>query len=247
MIISQDYRPTPSDFGDFVYCSRKWTMKHNKATKEKHVDNALSQGKKNEHKCIDWVCNKYKITEKQILFNGTGENNYNCLTSNIELVNMNCQPDLIINVYNKNILFEFKAVSKPEYLDLHEFDSVDAQVWCYTKLKEFKIDEYRLLRYFIDPFAYFDNPIPRRFTNKAYEEKIIHFFDFVSCRFEEHFKKYIKTIELFKLEDDIIKRRIITDPIFTFLQQLPNEKEKKCYYCSEKRKVCDALNIQSAW
>ena len=237
MIINNDFKPNPSNFADFVYCGVYWVLSHNDLKPTVH--HPLSEGKKNEHKCIDWVCNEYHISTDQILFNGTGENNPKPLTSEIGSVDMSCKPDLIISKANRNLLFEFKSVGKPEYLDMYEFDSVHAQVWCYTKLKEKQIDEYHLLRYYIDPCVKFRLPSPRRYTNKTYDHKLLSFNQVESSRFESLLKKYIKIIETYKLDNSERKKIVLADlGTFSAITSLPTEHYIKCRKCRLNYK-CD--------
>lgn len=242
MVIDNDFKPSPSDFANYVYCSAKWAL--NTDPTESEVDENLLLGRQNEHKCIDWVCDKYRVTEKQILFDGTGKNNYNFLTSEIESVriNMHCQPDLIISKGKKNLLFEFKAVKKLEYLKLREFDSVHAQVWCYTNLKELRIDEYHLLRYFIDPcgilpFSFIYSP-PYPYIHKKLTP-----YELDPGKFERLFERYIATIKFIKPNDNVTKEQIFikfkdtkAKELVSTLFMAPNNRRVKCSNCINKKK-----------
>lgn len=191
-------QPTPSDFGEFVYCGVKWALNKNRSLaslkkakyssydpsyKSQENYNNLVLGQQNEHMCIDWVQRKHGASLQRVVFNGTGENNLHFLTSEIKPlgINMLCKPDLIISKSNRNLLFEFKAVKDYSYLLYSEFDSVHAQAWCYTTLNEVKIDEYYLLRYFIDP-------------SKMRLTKLTH-TELDTSKFEKLFEQYIKAIE----------------------------------------------------
>lgn len=234
MIIDKDFKPKPSDFGKFVYCRKKWFLKYEKPLVKKSDD------EKNEDKCIKWVCEKEQVTEKQIVFDGTGKDNLKRLTSEIESVSMRCKPDLIINKDGHNLLFEFKKVDKPGYLDLPEFDSVHAQVWCYTKLKEYKINEYHLLRYYKDPYGTFAFSSPRRYTHKMYDHKVLSSNELVSSRFIRIFEEYIKLVELFKLKEYERKDLILMNPndkeLVLSICKLPNKKDLKCPNCIRRKK-----------
>ena len=160
-------QPTPSDFAEYVYCGVKWAIGKNSSldinkkpkeivfkslkSAEKYRD--LILGQQNEHKCLEWVLKETRASSSQIIFKGIGENNYNSLTSKIASLNIDiqCKPDLIIRKSNTKYLYEFKAVSEFRYLFVPEFDSYHAQVWCYTTLHEIQIDEYYLIRYYVDP------------------------------------------------------------------------------------------------
>lgn len=191
-------QPTPSDFGEFVYCGVKWALNKNRSLdslkkakyssydpsyKSQENYNNLVVGQQNEHMCIDWVQRKHGASLQQIVFNGTGENNPHFLTSEIKAlgINMLCKPDLIITKGNQNLLFEFKAAKDYSYLLYSEFDSAHAQVWCYATLKEVKIDEYYLLRYFIDP-------------SKSRLTKLTP-IELNTSKFKKLFEQYIKAIE----------------------------------------------------
>ena len=176
MVIDKYFKPSPHDFGEFVYCGVKWVLNQKSSSSKETINknSNLSLGQQNETKCIDWVRNKYSVSKEQILFDGTGKNNNNFLTSKIQSVSisMHCQPDLIISKDNQNLLFEFKAVSVPDYLSLPEFDSVHAQVWCYSNLKEIQIDEYHLLRYFIDPCSNFSFSFYNKIGRASCRERV---------------------------------------------------------------------------
>lgn len=233
MILSRDFKPKPSDFGNFVYCRKEWYLKHKKPLKPKEKD-------QNEDKCIKWVCNKERVTEKQIFFNGTGEDNPNSLTSEIESVSMPCKPDLIINKDGRILLYEFKEVKEPRYLDLYEFDSVHAQVWCYTKLKEIKINEYYLLRYFQDPNCTFGSFSPRRYSNKPYCHRRLTSNELNPDKFNKIFKEYIEIVKLFKLKEHEIRELFLHDikveKMLRSIWTLPKDEDLKCSKCIRRIK-----------
>lgn len=223
-------QPTPSDFAEFVYCGVKWIHDKNKdleSTKKakylsydylignKYKD--LKLGQQNEYKCIDWVLNKYNSTKEQILYNGTAEGSDYFLTSEIKYmkVNMQCKPDLIIFKDNKNLLFEFKAVRDLGYLLLNEFDSYHAQVWCYTFLKEIRIDDFFLMRYHIDPC---ENP----FTVL----KNLTPFELDTSKFIILFKQYTEAIISLKNKDYKVASILIDN-----IPKEEKEKKVKCSHC----------------
>lgn len=234
MILVRNFEPSPSDFGKFVYCRTKWYLDHVRPLKFKEMD-------QNEDKCVKWVCYKEQLTEKQILFNGTGENDCEPLTSEIGSVSMPCKPDLIINKNGQILLYEFKEVKKPEYLDFYEFDSVHAQVWCYTKLKEIKINEYYLLRYFQDPFCTFGCFSPRRYSNKTYSHKRLTLNELSPYKFKKIFKEYIWSLELLlklkKFKIEVFKSKNSTArELITSIFILPDNKDLKCRKCIRRMK-----------
>lgn len=138
--------PTPRDFSEFIYCGMRWIL-------EKNVSNvndrrlseqcyeiseqaiALKTGQNNESKCIKWVLSHLRLSDSNIVFDGTGTNSKYLISKN-GLGNpiMKCKPDLIISDGDKTILFEFKAVKTDNYLKLFEFKSNYAQIGVIQKL-----------------------------------------------------------------------------------------------------------------
>lgn len=197
---TETYTPNPSDFGKYTYCGFKWLYEKNSNLKNNVVKSANSKrylskkmGQQNEGLCIDWILNRYDSTTKDIVFNGTGLNNYDYLTTKVSINNekMLCQPDLILEVNNKNLLFEFKATSEEIYAFLETFDSVYAQIWCYSYIEEIKIEEFYLLKYFVDPF---ENPFNdlSKLTNKELD----------SAKFLLKYDNYIQWLSLINQVND---------------------------------------------
>jgi len=233
--VDMNFKPSPSDFSKYVYCPAKWALSHKYSYKQ--IQNEyLLLGQQNEDKCINWILGKYHAPKEQILFNGTGNNNFEYLTAEIKSINMHCQPDLILSNYNRNLLFEFKAVKDPYYLSLYEFDSVHAQIWCYTYLKEIHIDEYHLLSYFIDPNRH-------SFFYSSYKHKKLLSYELAPSNFERLFKKYIAAIELLGQCDTEIKQLDATKAkkLLTSIFSSPKKSEVlKCNHCIYKQKhICE--------
>lgn len=237
---------TPSDFGDYVYCGFKWIYLKNpklntlyrqdKINPNSSLYNsrryvAKTAGQRNEDLCVEWVLQEYNLLPEKIIYNGTGKKNYDYVTSSIRGMNisMQCRPDLIVRKDNKNILFEFKAVSEELFAFLEIFDSVYAQVWCYSHLVEIQVDEYNLLKYFVNPLNNPFNSITQ-ITDKVIDDS----------KFEVLFSNYIKLISMLnhlslnsKLHD--IKK------VFKTLNMPSHEEEKKlkCTNCFlKKQNIC---------
>lgn len=191
-------QPTPSDFGDFVYCAAEWRYKKD-PTLDAVVNGSIAQnsqmdresnlsiGQANEKDCIEWVNRNYfnqdsqyklvgnQYSEKVTLFDGTGKENNSYLTLiNLPLdTTMKSKPDLILQRNGENFLFEFKALRSKRFLQMQEFESNHAQIWCYSHLEAFRIDKFVLFRYFKSPlvsYPDFKNIEPRlldaKFTKK---------------------------------------------------------------------------------
>lgn len=239
-------QPTPSDFSEYVYCGAKWAIEKNstldlnkrpneivfKSRKSAEKNRDLHLGQQNEHKCLEWVLKETCTSAKQIVFNGIGENNDDPLTSKIASlgIEMPCKPDLIVRNSYTNLLYEFKAVSELGYLFEPEFDAYHAQVWCYTTLKELKIDEYYLVRYFIDPFKY---PFTRKKPLSALELNQI--------KFEKLFSLYIEALEELRNFDSETKKGNKPKKIEPQLFNKPKEEKErllKCSHCHYNRDVC---------
>jgi len=212
-------KPNPSDFGDYAYCGIKWILKKTRPQKSTFLSQEgydLMLGQKNEHECIEWVSKKYNTN--RIIYNGTQqEKEVKTLNAFINGNSLNCKPDLIINKDNKNILFEFKATSKQTNLFLSPLISFYAQVWCYSYIKEIKIDEFHLIRYFIEPDDTFTQDEKIAFEN--------------TNQYEQLFEDYIKAIEIYQ---DGVKSKMLS------VLHPPKENViaicKSCVY--SKREIC---------
>jgi len=157
MINKNVFRLEPSDFANFVFCGLKWLLEKtnkyssgSKTAKRRHIRKGIA----NEDKCIDFISEQLHSTSEQILY--VGINKSQALSTPVIIeplrITMQAKPDLIVNYKNRTRLFEFKALGNPKYLYRKEFDADHAQIWCYTYLTDFQIDDYYLFRYFIDPF-----------------------------------------------------------------------------------------------
>ncbi len=232
MLINQGFKPTPSDFANYVFCGVQWVYNHG----PNHI---RGPGKdKNEISCIKWILKEFKITEHNIIFDGTGINDYEFLSANVNPAGIiNCKPDLIVSKNNENILIEFKSVKKQRYLTLPEFDSVHAQVWCYTKIKDLPISKYYLLRYFEDPNKY-------SFIYSPYSFKKLTTYELNDFKFGTLFYNYIETIELLKSCYDTTKEKIIKSDrykdVYPYLISPPKVNAiSKCSGCIYKiRNIC---------
>lgn len=232
-------KPTPRDFANFVYCGIEWMLdkvEENRKFKERYSQSYdtspksknLKLGQQNEHRCIEWVIKNNHASIQQIIFNGTGNDNYNFLTSTIDSlgIEMQCKPDLVLTKDNQNELYEFKAVGENNYLYMAEFESNHAQIWCYTKIKEIRIDKYFLLRYFIDPFRY------TPFYYGSTRLKSIVFSESEELKFQEKFKQYIEAIQLLEKKDCSIWEKLKKE----HAQLNECEKRQKCCSCIYGRK-----------
>lgn len=244
MIASTNFiNPTPSDFGDYVYCPRSWALDKNPlARRKKELRGAsydkkegneprenLKIGQSNENKCINWVLDKYRINTDDILFNGTGQDNLHFLSSENQTLNfkIQCKPDLIFKYNNRIHLFEFKAVKHIEYLEFEEFDSVQAQVWCYTFIKEFNINSCSVLKYFKDPF-----------TKACARPREISALVFNSLKYENLFSNYIKAIEVISSNGKIGDSSSV--------QSMPtNRKDSKCRHCAYNDLFCNPRHLEN--
>lgn len=246
MYIDENIELTPSDFAEYCYCGIKWAFSKSKWAKEwksmcksehtsekklknvKHEKN-LKIGQENELLCIKYLEKEYSINKK--IFDGTGKNR-NLMETEIIVDNkpIYAKPDFIANVGIKNEinLYEFKAVSKLEYLEELPFVSVKAQVWLYQYLKDIKINNYYLLRYFKNPLKLGNVKLTK-----------INYHESLQNDFYENFKKYIKALNkisskmndsdlsLFDPSDSSKANNILFNP-----PKNKEEKWKKCSGCS---------------
>lgn len=235
MVINESFKPTASDFADYVYCGAQWFYTHTEES------NRMPGKDKNEEGCINWVLKEFDVTKDDIIFNGTGINNKKkSLSAEVEPAGtiIKCKPDLIISKNTKNLLFEFKSVKQQHSLKLPEFDSVHAQVWCYTKITEIPISQFHLLRYFEDPNV-------KSFGSPRYDHRTLTSIELNDIKFQKLFNNYIKTIELFKSGNyetkKVISRYIKEEKPFLYLFNPPQEnKYKKCSNCIYKiRPICN--------
>ena len=223
-------QPTASDFGNYVYCGAKLFLDKEPSLasfrKAKHLSYDMSEktrsrliGQQNEYRCIEWISKKYNLNQR-VIFDGTGKNNQQFFVSKIIPFNvtLQCRPDLIINMSNQNILYEFKAVSKPSYLWYSEYDSNHAQIWCYKFIQDYKIDKYFLFRYFEDPF-----------TQGAYPREIeLTDEDLDNEKFSRLFEKYLNVIEVINKYHKFRNKEYNLD-----LNELnrPVNQPHKCHHC----------------
>jgi hypothetical protein len=212
-------KPNPSDFGDYAYCGIKWILKKTRPQKSTFLTQKgydLILGQKNEPHCIKWVSKKYNT--KSIIYNGTQQEiEAKTLTAFINGVSLDCKPDLIIKKDNKNLLFEFKATSKQINLLRSPFNSFYAQVWCYSHINEIKIDEFHLIRYFIEPDDIFTQDEEITFDN--------------SIQYEQLFDYYIKAIEAYQYG--------LKNKMLSFLHPPKDNVTAKCKSCVySKREIC---------
>ena len=190
-ISNENLQPSPSDFGDYVYCGNKWAFEkedwsfnykqdmrkdYTYSSESKQSNKDLIEGQNNEEACIKWVLLKYDLSEQDIIFWGIKDSR-DLLTSDIKVFDkyMLCKPDLIVCKNNRNLLFEFKAAKKIIYPLMEAFDSVHAQIWCYTKLNTIKVDDYHLLRYYINPLNNLSSDTPVSFDSSKYEDLLKHY------------------------------------------------------------------------
>ncbi|MFW6026900.1 MAG: hypothetical protein ACOCRX_11210 [Candidatus Woesearchaeota archaeon] len=207
--ISNPINITPSDFAEYCYCGIKWAFSkgewknvyfeqsaHLSDSQIEKIENRkqLNVGQKNEKLCINYVINSAStFDESEIIFDGTTAEK-KLLKTNLVIDNKRilAKPDLILELHKSNsiynVLFEFKAVKKKEYLKLDVFDSILAQLWCYTYLVDIKIDAYFLLRYHKNPLEK-NNVKSQRFTKEDLNNK----------GFDSLFGQYVQAIK--KLEE----------------------------------------------
>lgn len=237
--------PTPRDFSEFIYCGMRWIL-------EKNVSNvndrrlseqcyeiseqaiALKTGQNNESKCIKWVLSHLRLSDSNIVFDGTGTNSKYLISKN-GLGNpiMKCKPDLIISDGDKTILFEFKAVKTDNYLKLFEFKSNYAQIWCYSKIVDFTINRYYLLRYYIDPFMKL-----QPFNRPAYDLKEITFSNDEELYFSLSFTKYLEFIKMYNAKDS----NLINVLLEFYTPITKADKSKKCSNCYyNKKNICNKI------
>jgi len=237
MYVNEKIELTPSDFAEYCYCGIKWAYSKSKWAKEilsnpKYISEKklmsakykknLKEGQKNESLCINYIDQKHFINE--IVFNGTG-NRRDILETKILYENkiIYAKPDLIARVGIKNEvnLYEFKAVSKKEYLEENPFESVKAQIWLYHYLKNIKINNYYLLRYFKNPTL--SNNVKlikidsQELLNNGFKN---HFVNYMKAS-----KKISKDINSFDPSDCSSENNILFNP--------PSKKTEKWKKCSE--------------
>lgn len=147
---------------------------------------------------------------------------------------MQCKPDLIVRNGNRNVLFEFKATSELLIPFLESFDSVFAQVWCYSKLEEIIIDEFNLFKYYI-------NPLNSPFNSLT----VLSDNELDNSKFEPLFENYIKLINLLnEVSNNSNPRRNekkLLHKLNLRILNLPKNDEirVKCSNCSlRKSRVC---------
>lgn len=246
MYIDKNIELTPSNFAEYCYCGIKWAFSKSKWVKElnsmyksEHTsekklkkikdERNLQIGQKNESLCIKYLEKEYSVNE--IIFDGTGESR-RLIETEIIVGNkpIYAKPDFIANVgiQNEINLYEFKAVSKLEYLEEIPFESVKAQIWLYQNLKDFKINNYYLLRYFKNPMELGNVKLIK-----------IDYYKSSQKYFYENFKKYIKAFKkiskkmndsdlaLFDPSDSSAANNILFNP-----PKHKEEKWKKCSGCS---------------
>lgn len=235
----QHLNENPSDFGDFVYCGFKWLYGKNEALKRKppvrfskKYANRLI-GQKNENLCVEKVLSELNLSQDDILFNGT-DDSYTFLTAYFpnQKRKINCKPDLIVRKGKEIILFEFKAMSDIFYTILSPLDSVLAQVWCYTKLDEVKIDKYFLMKYYLDPI---ENPT-------VITELTANELD--NLKFEDLFENYLTVVDTLNHITKSNSRNLNSSVLLELQENLnmPNndvDKKIKCSNCYlKKQKIC---------
>ncbi|WJH37098.1 hypothetical protein N6H14_16335 [Paenibacillus sp. CC-CFT747] len=235
--------PTPRDFGEFVYCGLKWLLDKKYDRKSSQVpfnERAFNRivGKNNEHRCIDWVLNHFKRDKTLIIFDGTKHGDQRLLPIYVNKIGitMNGKPDLILDLNGRIYLFEFKLVEEMRYLDLSEFKSNHAQIWCYKFLKDFNIDDYYLLRYFRDPNE--KHTTSYRHYGRPYRLTQLTPLDLNDEKYLGLFSQYIQVMNSLANRDGLIIQRLILDHSpKNKLDEIP-----KCTNCIYNKKflVCPA-------
>ncbi len=240
-------RPTPSDFAQFVFCGLQWGFdKENKfgnVVKARRASYDRSEteeyrkiGQGNEHLCVDWVLKHHRISNNEILYNGTGSLNLEPLSFEFMGENYTCKPDLIIHIFGKKVLYEFKAVGNPKHLG-SQYESNKAQLWCYSRINEILIDKYFLLQYFVNPFY---SGLPNRKNSYSKTEYIPNGESEINSWMNEILQlekvKPIKFTDIFKSYLDAINYRKIKDTrligiLKTTAPDSETEKRKKCSGC----------------
>ena len=223
-------QPTASDFGRYVYCGAKLFLDKSTALesfrKAKYSSYDIGRktisrfyGKQNEHKCIEWVIKRHKQPQN-ILFNGTGKDNKQHFSAKINPfdVTLQCRPDLIIMRSRQIVLYEFKSVGDANYLWYSEYDSVHAQVWCYSFIEHFKFDKYYLFRYYVDPFKRGAFPKESELTKENLSGE----------KFTPLFEKYLNVIEILNNANRASKKEFKLD--LTKLNRPVNQPDK-CHHC----------------
>lgn len=254
MIEISPIEPTPSDFGQFVYCGLQWFYK-----KDRRLDGAVAAkkasydisseanyrmiGKQNEHKCIDRVIKDNRLSSNDIVYVGTNDSHLKSLTFDVLGKQMSCKPDLIIKIRGQIILYEFKTVGDPKHLG-SQFDNNLAQIWCYTKILDYQVDKFYLFQYYIDPF-YTGLPwgrLPYRVTEQFTENRSEFDPAFMELSpehrldpdyFDEKFTKYLNTIEYITIKN--------TKLIHSLIENSPKNdgmKRQKCYGCLYRTISC---------
>lgn len=230
--------PTPRDFGDYVYCGAKWLLDKNrqldsiKDAWRKSYDfyqsqsdyNNLLIGQKNESNCIKWVLGQNHLKTNSIVFDGTGGNQrYMTTSAGTEKLVMKCKPDLILENGDSTQLYEFKAVKRKDYLYYQEFDSIHAQVWCYKFLGEIDVDQYFLVRYFMNPLQ---NPFTRI--------KELTTVELNNEKFESYFSSYLEAIEICKNNAVLASKIDLNKP------KTDTDKQYKCSNCIYRKiHICE--------
>lgn len=245
--------PTPSDFGQFVYCGLQWLYKNDRrldgavAAKKASYDKSpvghyRKLGKQNEHKCIDRIIKDYRLSPNDIVYVGTNDSQSKPLTIEVQGRQMSCKPDMIVNIRGQMALYEFKSVGDPKYLG-SQFDNNSAQIWCYAQILDYHFDKYYLLQYFVDPFytglqwgmrsyrvteqLFGDSEINQTIIEQLSEHRIDSKF------FDEKFAKYLKTIEYLETKNNKIAHSLIDNS-----PKDDGEKRQKCYSCSYRTISC---------
>lgn len=239
--LKQSIDINPTDFADYVFCGIHWAYLKSKwidkyrstypevfisekslAKREKFRNRII--GQENQKLCVEWVTKKYNIVKDSILFDGTA-NEKSFLPSTLIVLNnpFLCKPDLIIKKEGKKILFEFKSVGNKKYLYSPEFDSVHAQVWCYTNIEgEMKAEEFYLIRYYLDPFQE-DNVQLKRLTVNELNPK----------KFNNLLELYSEAISILVTNDDVDPSDF-TNPKYKKAfnpASVSADKARKCSYC----------------